>query len=131
MHGRRTKSFTEAFAAHGAKPRNVRWSWAAWSDRFDCLVLTVWRDRWVAEEKVFALPAWHGAGNDERKRLLEKAAIGDRVRIILCEAMNAQDEPRELRSQWADDRVFELTDKDEGGGFKVRPLMDALRFKLL
>jgi hypothetical protein len=130
MHGRKTRSFTEAFAAHGATPRNVRWSWAAWSDRFDCLVLTVWRDRWVAQEGVFALPAWHGTGSDERTRLLKRAAIGDQVRIILCEAVDERIEPRALKAQWADDRVCYLADKDDGGGFKVRPTMEVPKVKL-
>ncbi|MFT7390540.1 MAG: hypothetical protein ACI9ZH_000764 [Paracoccaceae bacterium] len=131
MHGRKTKSYTEAFAAYRAKPRNVRWSWAAWSDRFNCIALTVWRDRWVAQEGLFALPAWHGAGSEERKRLLGLTAIGDRVRIILCEAVDARTEPRALKSQWADDRTFELVAKDDGGVGKVRPLMNEPKVALV
>ncbi len=127
MHGRGARTF----AAHGARPGNPRRSRAAWSDRFDWIVLTVWRDRRNPEREAFHLPSWHGAGNEERRALLERVAVGDIVRVILCEAGRPTAEPRELKAQWADDRAFLLREKEAGGGFVAAPDMALPRLPLL
>jgi hypothetical protein len=131
MHGKKSRTLAEAYAAHGAVRKNTRWSWSAWSEHFDCAVVTVWRDSWVDDEGTFNLGAVVGeAGNSERREIFARVEPGDRVRVVLCEAVDARASPRQVRVQYADDRPFELMGKDEAGGIRLRPDMAGPRFQL-
>lgn len=132
MNGREVRTLAEGFAAHGAEPRNTRWSWAAWSDPFDRLVATVWRDRWVADRKAFVMGARPDLqGGRERAKLLSRAKVGDAARVVYCIAVDERASPREIRECRADDRRFVIVELDDDGGFTVQPDLSLGRVELL
>ncbi|MEO1687165.1 MAG: hypothetical protein AAFU61_04580 [Pseudomonadota bacterium] len=126
------KTLRDGYAAHGATPGNARWSWAAWSERFDCLVATVWRDSWIGDEKVFEMqPHLDHNGGRERAQLLGRVKVGDSVRVIYCVASDETAVPRSIRECWADDRPFIVATTDGEGGFALRPEPQSGRLELL